>query len=136
MGIKVVAKNHSRPPKTMLLLQIILKITIYKLQILYMVHYFLCHSHVICISFVCAHILSICTRISFVCQSHVLVCHPYVTRIYLFVIRMPLVCTRMSSLCHSYVTRMWCYHEPSDSIYLTFCTSLKKLFTMFSSIPQ
>ena len=75
-------------------------------------------------SFVCAHILSIYTRISFVCQSYalvfhpyvtrsnrmssvchsyVLVCHPYVTRMYLYAIRMLLVCTRMSSVCHSYV---------------------------------
>ena len=75
-------------------------------------------------SFVCAHILSICTRISFVCQSYalvfhpyvtrsnrmssachsyVLVCHPYVTRMYSYVIRMSLVCTCMSFVCHSYI---------------------------------
>ena len=62
-----------------------------------------CHSHVprmysyvICMSFVC-------TRVSSVCHSYVLVCHPYVTCMYSHVIRMSLVCTHLSSVCHSYV---------------------------------
>ena len=67
-------------------------------------------------SFVCARVLSICTRMPFVCHSYVLVCtrmssvchsyvlvcHPYVTRIYSYVIRILLVCTRM----YSYVIRI------------------------------
>ena len=92
-------------------------------------------------SFVFAHILSICTRMPFVisrmysyvicmslvctrmpslCHSYVLVCHPCFTRMYSYVIRMSLVCTRMSSVCHSYVlvchpyvTRKWFYYDPS-----------------------
>ena len=97
---------------------------------------FACQSHVICMLFVCAHILSVSTHMpslchqhvlvwhpyvsrmysSSVCHSYVLVCHPYVTRMYLYVIRMPLACSRMSSVCHShvlvchpYVARMYLY---------------------------
>ena len=97
---------------------------------------FACQSHVICMLFVCAHILSVSTHMpslchqhvlvwhpyvsrmysSSVCHSYVLVCHPYVTRMYLHVIRMPLACSRMSSVCHShvlvchpYVARMYLY---------------------------
>ena len=70
-------------------------------------------------SFVCAHVLSICTlmssvcisyvsRMSSVCHWYVLVCHSYVfvsyvIRMYSHVIRMSLVCTCMSSVCHLYV---------------------------------
>ena len=75
-----------------------------------------CHSYVsrmylyvICMSFVC-------TWMSSVCHLYLLVCHLYVTRIYPCVIRISLVCTRMSSVCHSYVlvcytyvTRMYLY---------------------------
>ena len=74
------------------------------------------HSHVICMSFVWAHILSICTRMPFVCQSCVLICHLYVTRMYSNVIRMSLICTPVTFVCHSYVlgchpyvTRMYSY---------------------------
>ena len=123
MGIEVVARNHLQPPKTMFLPQIILKITIYKLQILYTVWYFLCHSHVICMPFVCAHILSICTCMTFVCQSYVLVCHLYVTRMYSYVRRMSLVCSCMSSICKSnvlvcqpYVTCMYSYVIPMSLV--------------------
>ena len=52
---------------------------------------FLCHLHVICMLFVCTHILSICTHMS------------YVSRMYAYVIRMSLICARMSSICHSYI---------------------------------
>ena len=58
-------------------------------------------------SFVGAHILSICTRMSSACHSYVTVCHPYVTHIYSYVIPMSLVCTRMSSVSHSYVVLPW-----------------------------
>ena len=85
--------------------------------------------------FVCAHILSICTRMSFVytriyshvirmslvctrmssvCHSYALLCHPYVTRMYSYVIRMSLVCARMSSICHSYVILPWTLINPLD----------------------
>ena len=77
-------------------------------------------------SFVCARVLSICTRMPFVCHWYVLVwirmssvCHSYVLACHPYVTRMSIVCTRMSSVyhsyvlvCHSYVTRLWFYHEP------------------------
>ena len=77
--------------------------------------------------FVCARVLSKCTRMPFVCHSYVLVCtrmssvythmysyvtrmysyvlvcHLHVTRMYSYIIRMSLVCSRISSVCHSYV---------------------------------
>ena len=120
MGIRVVAKNHLQSLKTMFLPKITLKITIWKLQILYTVQYFLFHSHVICMSIVCtpkshvynlcdtrvyAHLmhmslvwaltLSICTRMSSGCHSYVIVCHLYVT-----------LCARILFVCHSYVLHM------------------------------
>ena len=101
-------KNLLHHHKAMFLTQIILKITIWKLQIVVQFN----------ISYV-IHMSIVCTRMSFVCHSCVLVCHSYVTRMYSYVIRMSLVCRRMSSVCHSYVlvchpyvTRMWFYHEP------------------------
>ena len=76
----------------MFLTQLILKTTIWKLQIVV-------QFNVSC--FICMSI--VCTRMSFVCHSNVFVCHSYVTRMYSYVIRMTLVCTRMSFVCHSYV---------------------------------
>ena len=143
MGIGVVAKNHLQPPSTMFLQQIILKITspdsLYGLI-------FLCHSHVIRMSFACACILPIFTRIPFVCQSYVMVCHlhvtrmySYVTRMYLYVIRMSTVCTGMSSICHlyvlvchPYVTHLWFYHEPfnSDILYCVHLFGIRRSFAI------
>ena len=87
------------------------------LQILYTIRYFLCHSHVIRMPFLCLsyvnRMYSHVTRMSFVCHSYLLVCHLYVTPMcsyiicmYSYAIRMSLVCTRMSSVCHSYVIRI------------------------------
>ena len=70
---------------------------------------FACHSHVICMSLVCA-------RMSSVCHSHLLICHPYITGMYLYAILMSLLCTCIPSVfqsyvfvCHPYVTRMHSY---------------------------
>ena len=88
-------------------------------------------------SILCAHVLSICTCMTFVCQLYVLVlCHLYVTRMYSYIVRMSLVCTCMSSVCHSYVlighlyiTRMY-----SDIIRLSLlCTRI--LSVCHSYIP-
>ena len=87
------------------------------LQILYTIRYFLCHSHVIRMPFLCLsyvnRMYSHVTHMSFVCHSYLLVCHSYVTPMcsyiicmYSYAIRMSLVCTRMSSVCHSYVIRI------------------------------
>ena len=108
--------------------KIMLEITIQKFQILYTVHNFLCHSHVICMPFVCQSYVLVChtyvirmslacTRMSSACHSYVPVSHPYVTLKYSYVIYMSLVChsyvilmsllcTHMSSVCHSYVILM------------------------------
>ena len=51
------------------------------------------HSYVICMSLVCARILSVCTHMSFVCTR--------VSFVSLVCNGMPLVCTCMSSVCHS-----------------------------------
>ena len=90
---------------------------------------FACQSHVICMLFVCAHILSVSTHMPSLCHQHVLVWHPYVSRMYSsslchqhvliwhpyvsrmysssvchsYVIRMSLACTCMSSVCHQHV---------------------------------
>ena len=91
-GNNLVNKNLLHQHKAMFSTQIILKITIWKLQIVVQFNI----SYVIRMSIVC-------TRMSFVCHSYVLVCHSYVTCMYSYVIRMSLVCTRMSSVCYSYV---------------------------------
>ena len=116
MGIEVVTKNHLQAPRTMFLLQINLKITIWKLQIFYTV-YLLRHSHVICMrsyfiymypyairmSLVCTHMSSVCHSYVLVGHSHVLVCHPYVLWMYSYIILMSLARTCMSSVCDSSV---------------------------------
>ena len=88
----LLAKNHHlQPPKTTFLPQIILKIKIQKLQILYTI--LKCHLYVTCM-YSCVIRMSVgATCMSSVCHSYVLVCHPYVTR--------------MSSVCHSYVVLPW-----------------------------
>ena len=72
---------------------------------------FVCHLCVICVSFVCrshfVYMSFVCALMPSVCHSYVLVWHLYVTRIYSYVTCMSLACTRMSPLCHSYVTRLW-----------------------------
>ena len=84
-------KHHLQPPKTTFLPQIILKIKIQKLQILYTISK--CHLYVTRM-YSCVIRMSLgATRMSSVCHSYVLVCHPYVTR--------------MSSVCHSYVVLPW-----------------------------
>ena len=147
MGIGVVAKSHLQPPSTMFLQQIILKITISRFFIRFnFLMSFTCHSHVIRMSFACACILPIFTRIPFVCQSHGMVCHlyvtrtySYVTRMYLYVIRMSAVCTGMSSIshlyvlaCHPYVTHLWFYHEPfnSDILYWVHLFGIRRSFAI------
>ena len=104
-------QNHSQPRKAMFLLQMILKTTIQKLQMLYslilLYMSFVCHSHVIHVYLYVTRMSSVChspchpyvTRMSSVCHLHVLLCHPYITRMYSYVTRMSLVCSRMSSVC-------------------------------------
>ena len=94
-------------------------------------------------SFVCAHILSIWTRMSSVCHSYVLVCHPCVTRMYSYVIRMSLVCTRMSSVCYSYVlvcypyvTHMWFYYKPFVIPIIKFDKRTIFLFSLLNIMPN
>ena len=88
------------------------------------------YSYVICMSFVC-------TRLSSICHSYVLVCHPYVTRMHSYVIRMSLVCTPMSSICHSnvlachsYVARMYAYPIRMPVV----CTRMSLVCTCLSSV--
>ena len=116
----------------MLLPQIILKITIEKLQfnISYVIYMpFVCHSYLIRISSICTRMSFVChsfvliyngmslvcTRTSSVCHSCVLVCHLYVTRMYAYAICMSsyvLACHSYVLVRHSYVTRMLFFHEP------------------------
>ena len=71
----------------------------------------ICHSHVIHMSLVCAHMHSYvlvrhsyAARMSFVCLSYELMYHSYVTCMYSYVIRMLLECSFISLfVCHSYV---------------------------------
>ena len=66
---------------------------------------FVCHSHVICMSPVCACILSVCARMSFLCHWYVLVCHFNVTFMYSYVMVFHLYVL----VFHTYVTRMYSY---------------------------
>ena len=99
--MEVVAKNHLQPPETMFLPQTILKI--YELKAPNPFCGLIFHSHVICVSFLCAHILSICIPMPFVYKSYVLIRHLYFTHMQSYVIRMSLVSARISSVCHLYV---------------------------------
>ena len=108
MGIKVVAKNHLQPRKTMFLPQIILKIKKLKSSksfIRFNIS-FACHLHVICIRSYFIYMYSyairmsvVSTRMSPVCHSYVIVCHPYVTGMYSYVSRMYSSVIRMSLVC-------------------------------------
>ena len=64
-----------------------------------------CHSHVICMSLLCARTVHLCTCMPFACHSYVLVCYMYVTRMYLNV----MICHSYVIVCHPYVTRMYLY---------------------------
>ena len=100
----------------MLLPQVILKITIWKLQIQFNI------SYVILRSLVGIRMSVVCSRLPVACNSHVTHRYSYVIRMLLLCARILSVCTRMPFLCHLYVLVRYLY-VTCMYLYVTACHS-------------
>ena len=124
MGIGVVAKNHLQPPSTMFLQQIIWKLRSKSSRSFIRFNI----SYVIRMSFACACILPIYTRIPFVCQSYIFVCHSYVTRLHSYVICMSLVC---SFAMNPWRVQIWKKTFCQNSDYFGYCFIKNDIMFMY-----